>query len=440
MKHVKLLQLAAGALAVLASTSSVAHAAQEGRKLTQPPDVRTQLDMQHFYVPRELQVALSALETAYPEFLRLESLGRSGTGSELWVMTVARKDGRDPARRPAALVVAGLGGEDLGASELALFTILELVQNHARDETTARVLDNATVYVVPCANPDLRERVLGALERGEFTAQQLEEPVLLDRNFPVRWDPLSVPACGAFPLARPESRALAEFLLGHPNIALVQRFSSLGARTPIDLGWPSADVRAHRRVAAEGLLESVESIAVREGALLSFAYEQTGAFSFSAPTLSRVSGDSPLPAVSEILPLARNAAASSLRLFSSLPELVITAGEPQSLGGSTWQIEVEVRNVGRLPTCSELGAARFACGAPQLEVSGAELAGAALLRPSDSAPIPATIRAGAASLPQIDGGAAARLRLFVAGASGAQLSLTARSPRAGEAQAQVTLP
>jgi hypothetical protein len=426
---------------VAAGAAGFARAAQEGRKLTLPPDLRTQLDMQHFYLPRELQVALSALETAYPEFLRLESLGRSATGAELWVMTVARKAGRDPARRPAALIVAGLGAEDLGASELALFTILELVQNHARDDAAARVLDSATVYVVPCANPDLRERVLGALERGEFTPQQLEEPVRIDRNFPVRWDPLGVEACGAFPLARPESRALAEFVLGHPNIALVQRFSSLGARSPLlDPSWPAEDVRAHRRVAAEGLLESVESIAVREGALLSFAYEQTGAFAFSAPTLSRVSGDGPLPALSEILPLARNAASSSLRLISSLPELAIVVGEPQALGASTWQLDVEVRNTGRLPTCSELGAARFACGAPQLEVAGAELAGAALLRASDSVPIPTPVRGGAAALPQIDGGSSARLRLFVSGASGAQLTLTARAARAGEAQAQIALP
>lgn len=427
------------ALAFMASAPLVT-SAQDGRRVTAPPDVRTQLDLQHYYLPRELQVVLSALETAYPEFLRLESLGRSASGAELWVMSVARKEGREVARRPALLLVAGLGHEDLAATELALYTILELVQNHARDEAVARVLDNAVVYVAPCANPDLRERVLGALERGENAAALAEEPVLLDRNFPMRWDPLTHERCGPFPLSRPESRALAEFVLGHPNIAILQRFSAAAPRGGADLGWPAGDVRALRRIAAEGLLESVESAASREGSLLSFAYEHSGIFAFALPTLARTSGDGPLPPVGEILPLARNAASASLRLMASLPQLELRVSEITALDPSTWQVELELRNNGRLPTASELAATRFACGAPTLEVRGAELVGAAVVRASDSVAVVAPLRAGAASLPQIDGGETLRLRLFLTGAAGATAQLLVRAQRAGDAGAEARLP
>lgn len=431
----------AGALTLaLVASAGLMASAQDGRRVTAPPDVRTQLDLQHYYLPRELQVVLSALETAYPEFLRLESLGRSASGAELWVMSVARKEGRELARRPAVLLVAGLGHEDLAATELALHTILELVQNHARDDAVARILDQAVVYVAPCANPDLRERVLGALERGDSAAAVAEEPVLLDRNFPVRWDPLTLERCGPFPLSRPESRALAEFVIGHPNIAILQRFSASTSRGGADLGWPAADVRALRRIAAEGLLESVETAAAREGSLLSFAYEHAGAFAFALPTLARTSGDGPLPPVGEILPLARNAASASLRLFASLPQLELHAAEVTALDPATWQVELELRNTGRLPTASELGAARFACPAPSLEVRGAELVGAAIVRASDSVAVVAPLRASVASLPQIDGGETLRLRVFLTGASGAKAQIVVRAPRAGEATAEALLP
>ncbi len=414
-------------------------AAQDGRRLTAPADVRTQLDLQHFYLPRDLQVTLSALETAYPEFLRLESLGRSATGVELWVMTVARKTGLELARRPGVLLVAATGLDDLASTELALHTITELVQNHARDETIQQLLERAVVYVVPCANPDLRERVLSAVERGEHAGAGAEESVLLDRNFPQRWDPLSLERCGPFPLSRTESRALAEFVLGHPNLAVVQRYSTSQPRSGIELGWPASDVRVLRRVASEGLLESVETAASREGSLLSFAYEQAGAFAFAVPALARTSGDGILPRVDEILPLARTASAASVRLMAALPRLELSAEAPSALDPNTWQVELELRNLGRLPTASELAVQRFACGAPTLEVRGAELVGAALLRASDSASLVTPLRGGAASLPQVGGGETLRLRAFLTGAPGAQAVLTVRAPRAGEASIETRL-
>lgn len=429
----------AWSLAALLLSSATA-LAQDGRRLTAPADVRTQLDLQHFYLPRDLQVTLSALDTAYPEFLRLESLGRSSSGAELWVMTVARKEGLELARRPGVLMVAGLGVEDLASTELALHTICELVQNHARDEAVQLLLERAVVYVVPCANPDLRERVLGAIERGESGAAQAEESVLLDRNFPQRWDPLTLERCGPYPLARPESRALAEFVLGHPNLAVVQRYSASQPRSGVELGWPAADVRVLRRVAAEGLLESVETAAAREGSLLSFAYEQAGAFAFAVPALARASGEGLLPRVDEILPLARNASAASLRLMAALPRLELVAEAPSALDPSTWQVELELRNVGRLPTASELSEQRFACAAPTLEVRGAELVGAALLRASDSAALVTPMRGGVASLPQVGGGETLRVRAFLSATPGAQVVFTVRAPRAGEASVEARLP
>lgn len=428
-------------LALGAAAFALAAAAfgQDGRRITAPPDTRTQLDLQHYYLPRDLQVALSALELAYPEFLRLESLGRSGTGAELWVMTVARKDGLEPAKRPAALLVAGLGLDDLAATEQALYSILDLVQNHGRDDAVARILRDCTVYVAPCLNPDLRERVLAAVERGESPASAGEESVLLERNFPVRWDPLTTERAGPYPLSRPEARALAEFLILRPNIALVQRYGSASSRTSADFGWPEADVRTHRRVAADGLMDSVDSLARREGALLSFAYEQTGAFAFELPSLARV-GAEVLPRVDEILPLARTAASSTLRLLASLPALELVAAPPTALDPQTWQLDLELRNTGRLPSASELGVARFAVGAPQLELSGAQLAGAALVRASDSVATPLSVRGSGAELPQIEGGAVLRLRLFVAGTSGATAVLNVRTPRAGVARVEVVLP
>jgi hypothetical protein len=68
------------------------------------------------------------------------------------------------------------------------------------------------------------------------------------------------------------------------------------------------------------------------------------------------------------------------------------------------------------------------------------LAGAALVRASDSVATPLSVRGSGAELPQIEGGAVLRLRLFVAGTSGATAVLNVRTPRAGVARVEVVLP
>jgi len=49
----------------------------------------------------------------------------------------------------------------------------------------------------------------------------------INRNFPAEWSPRQQGA-GPYPLSEPETRALAEFIVGHPNIAGVQAYHTTG--------------------------------------------------------------------------------------------------------------------------------------------------------------------------------------------------------------------
>ena len=78
---------------------------QEGtgdkRHLTLRPDNRVELDFQHYYKVRELKTSLSNLAAAYPEFLQLESPGKSRGNEELWVVRLSENPGVDPKKKPA---------------------------------------------------------------------------------------------------------------------------------------------------------------------------------------------------------------------------------------------------------------------------------------------------------------------------------------------------
>ena len=121
-----------------------------------------------------------------------------------------------------------------------------------------------------------------------------------NRNFPADWAPHWVQeGAGAYPLSEPETRALAEFLLAHPNIHGSQHFHTFSGcilRPPT--GYPSADMPALDRAIYEAIGKMGEEatgypcIGIHDtfaydpkkpmrGGLLDWAYEQLGLVPFS---------------------------------------------------------------------------------------------------------------------------------------------------------------
>lgn len=444
--------IGAGALLLIAAPALVSPAPASpqdaaSRRLTAGPDRRVELDFQHFYTQRDLDVALASLAAAYPEFLRLDSVGQSRAGHELWVMTVARLEGAPAAERPAIFLAGGLGAEDLHGTEMALFTILELVQNHDRDPAVAALLASSVCYVAPCLNPDLRERVFGGSDAIEAPSGQ----VRFDWNFPIGWRP--DPQAGAYPLSEPETYAAAEFVLSHRNIALVQTYT--GSRSSQESGIARAD--AADRAAFAAVLATIPNpdrkavrglvdLPARGGSLLEFAYGQHGAFPFQ--TLLPGSGNSSVgpsvPEVLELAPLGRKAFQATLRLARTLPSLELSVPVAERLSDDLWQIDVDVANAGLLPTSSALGASRFACAPPDLAVSGAELLawgvrrGAGPHLPAEGASS-AEGAGGRLTLGEIPGGGHLSVRLVVRASGGAVVELQGTAARAGSDRVELTL-
>lgn len=440
----------AAALALVALLGSGAsHAAQDpsvpaGRRLTAAPDRRVELDFQHYYTTREISLALSALATAYPEFLRLESIGKSRSGADLWVMTVGEVRSPDIDARPAVFLGASLGASDLQGAELALYALCELVQNHARDERVATLLREGVLYVAPCLHPDLRLAAFQAFDAGQDVAAVTARGVDLDRNFPIGWIPAAARDGGPYPLSEPETQAVAAFLLRHPNVGAALAFGPEVDRLRTD---PGLALAAADRTVCERLLADPELATVRAGALLGgagslldFCYGQLGAFTFvaRAGVLDPASGVA-MPPVTELALLGRRSTQATLRLSAMLPRLALGDAAVQRLKNDLWQVEFDVINSGAMPTESALGAERFAAPPPRITTTGAKVLAAAVQRPGESE-FRAEGRAGAElRLPELAGGAKLRVRLVVQGAAESTIAVALESPRAGRHSAQIAL-
>lgn len=401
----------------------------------EPSTAGQETELEGYCSPQRLALTLSELATKYPDFVRVESLGKSASGAEIPVLTIARLEGESPAERPALLFVASVEADDLFGTELAVSVARSLAVQARREESLAALLGRVVVYIVPCLNVDLRSQAFAALESGSL--KLAPRKVELDRNFPAGWDPLGERSAGPYPLSEPEARALAEFVVARPNIAVCARWISKQAERPSGESWPAADQEAHERLCAELGAQGLDAISHAGGSFLRFAYVERGAFVCALGFPFQRGGPLALPQVSELAGLRRKALGSTVALARSLPRVEVSAPVVAELGPGQWAIELELRNSGGLPTSSAHAAELAVTRPPELEVRGARVVAAALV--SDGEARSLAIRGDRVALRELGAGERLALRVFVSGEPGAPLRLSVVSSRGGRAQADAAL-
>ncbi len=357
-------------------------AAMLGASDVQPPAGRTEdrlpitlpLSFNRFYDYDGAVEALRALEKAHPKLLKLQSIGKSVDGRDLWLMTVANAETGPEERKAAMYIDANIHGNELQGTEVCLYTISYLVENRERLKRVRELVDERVFYILPMVNPDGRARWLagpntqhssrsgtkpvdddgdglfdedgiddidgdgealgmwkrdahGTFKRnpddprllarvkpgeaGEFIYLGLEGidndgdgrinedgpgGYDMNRNWPADWQPQPLqPGAGDYPLSLPETRAIAGFILAHPNIAGVQAYHNAGGmilRGPGDqaLGeYPDPDVRVYDELGQTGELVLPfyrymilwKDLYRVHGGFINWTYEDLGIFSFT---------------------------------------------------------------------------------------------------------------------------------------------------------------
>jgi hypothetical protein len=400
-----------------------------------PPTPSAPAEAEGYCTPRRLALVLEELATKHPDLVRVESLGRSASGLEIPVITLARLEGDSPRSRPALLLVAALGEEDLFGTELALSLVRQCVAEARREGPVRELLGRVAVHVVPALHPDLRSQALAALESGNFASAPRR--VELDSNFPAGWDPLAEAGAGPYPLSEPESRALAEFLVARPNVSACLRLVPPSPESLLAVSWPDADMRVQADLCDGIGAHGLEYAAHAPGSFLRFAYEERGSFVVAMPCAFERGGPLALPRVGDIARLAREALAGVLHAARALPKLSFGAPAVAALAPSQWSLDIEVTNAGALPTASARARELEVLARPELVVSGARIVAAASIVEGESKTMP--VRGSKVALAELGGGERVGLRLFLSAASATEVRIEVRSLRAGSASVAARL-
>ncbi|MDI6846304.1 MAG: M14 family metallopeptidase [Candidatus Saccharicenans sp.] len=269
------------------------------------PEVRLSFD--HFYDHAELTDALKQLQKAYPDLMKLQSIGKSYRGRDIWAVIITNPATGPAERKPGFYIDGNIHGNEIQGTEVALYTIYYLLKNFGKLEFVDRLLNTRAFYIVPTMNPDARDYFLhmpadsnmprsglvpydddrdglydedgpddldgdGSItfmrrrdpdgnlktspdnplvmvpcrpgEKGEFILLGLEGidndgdgqinedgpgGYDMNRNFGFNWQPNYVQrGAGYYPFCWPETKAVRDFLLAHPNIMGAQSFHNYG--------------------------------------------------------------------------------------------------------------------------------------------------------------------------------------------------------------------
>ncbi len=119
-----------------------------------------ELRFDRFYRYDELCEILKRWADERPDLYRIESIGQSYEGREIWLCTITNFDTGPPLEKPAFLIEANIHAAEVTGATAALHLIDRLLSGHGRDDRVTRVLDTRCFYVIPRLNPDGAELAL----------------------------------------------------------------------------------------------------------------------------------------------------------------------------------------------------------------------------------------------------------------------------------------
>ncbi|MDZ4768485.1 MAG: M14 family metallopeptidase [Chloroflexota bacterium] len=121
--------------------------------------------LDHYLRYAELTTLLIDFAAAYPHLMRVESIGKSYEGRDIWAAIVTRFDTGADSEKPAVWADGNIHASEVSPATACLVLIQKLLTGYGHDETITHVLDTRVFYICPRVNPDGAELALADVPR-----------------------------------------------------------------------------------------------------------------------------------------------------------------------------------------------------------------------------------------------------------------------------------
>lgn len=97
------------------------------------------------------------IAAAYPDLARLQSIGKSYKGRDIWCLTITDFKKGDPDSKPGMYIDGNIHSNEVQGSEFSLYTAWYLTETFADTKFVQELLADKVFYIVPTINPDGRD-------------------------------------------------------------------------------------------------------------------------------------------------------------------------------------------------------------------------------------------------------------------------------------------
>jgi hypothetical protein len=202
----------------------------------------------------ELQTVVHQIAAAHPDITRLYTSGLSLEGRGILAVKISdAPDGDDPTE-PAVLFVALHHAREHLTVEMALEVIRLFTGGYGIDPALTNLVNTREIWVLPNVNPDGSEYDIGGgvywwWRKNRRPNADGSIGVDLNRNYGYRWGgqgssglPADDTYRGPAPFSEPETQAVRDFVLAHPDISAAISFHTFGELILHPYGYTGVDL------------------------------------------------------------------------------------------------------------------------------------------------------------------------------------------------------
>lgn len=173
-------------------------------------------------------------EKSHPELFKVTTIGKTWEERDMILVTIS-KDMENADSNPALFYTGSIHAREWVGIELAVGYGRHLIEHIDFDPQLNLMLERTTFYMVPCANPDGFEYSRNHFSFWRKNRRQNADGsfgVDLNRNFSIGYAPSKNTSSNVYsgpqPFSEPETAALRDFVVAHPNITIALDYHSQG--------------------------------------------------------------------------------------------------------------------------------------------------------------------------------------------------------------------
>ncbi|PSL05784.1 M14 family metallopeptidase [Cecembia rubra] len=127
------------------------------RAIGTPHNPKVQVSWNRYHTNLALEEIMKNMVKQHPNLVKLESIGKSYQGNDIWVLTITDFKTGKAEDKPAMWIDGNIHSNEIQGTEFALYTAWYLTEMYGDLEFITQLLKDKTFYIAPTINPDAHD-------------------------------------------------------------------------------------------------------------------------------------------------------------------------------------------------------------------------------------------------------------------------------------------